>query len=208
MLLIINHKVSLQVIQVNSTGGYYYGLVMRFKRDSTNSNSTGHFYMSQSYFGRNRAGVSIHSTVYFIKLVNITVDSNRKALNMHINHGSVLTMENVNIVCNMGPLVITSSGESSMVEFHGSNTFADNTCTSTDSAYAIYSALYLSCCNVAFYGNTTFLQNKCRLGGAIYAKGAEINFQGNVVFLENRGDYGGAIMLYENVSVNCYWKIC
>ena len=116
MLLIINHKVSLQVIQVNSTGGYYYGLVMRLKRDSTNSNSTGHFYMSQSYFGRNRAGVSIHSTVYFIKLVNITVDSNRKALNMHINHGSVLTMENVNIVCNMGPLVITSSGESSMVE--------------------------------------------------------------------------------------------
>ena len=84
-----------------------------------------------------------------------------------------------------------------MVEFrfHGCNTFADNTCTSTDSAYAIYSALYLSWCNVAFYGNTTFLQNKCRLGSG-YAKDAEINF----VFLENRGDYGGAIMLYENVS--------
>ena len=53
---------------------------------------------------------------------------------------------------------------------------------------------------MAFYGNTTFLQNKCKLGGAIYAKDAEINFQGKVAFLENRGDYGGAIMLYENVS--------
>ena len=109
-------------------------------------------------------------------------------------------MENVNIVRNMGPLVITSSGEYSKVEFHGSSTFADNTCTSTDSAYAIYSALYLNRCNVVFYGNTIFLQNKCRLGGAIYAKDAEINFQGKVAFLENRGDYGGAIMLYENVS--------
>ena len=78
----------------------------------------------------------------------------------------------------MGPLVITLC-ESSLIEFHGSNTFADNTCTL---AYAIYSALYLSQGNVTFYGNTTFLQNKCRYGGAIYAKNALINFQGNVVF--------------------------
>ena len=108
MLLIINCKVSIQVIQVNSTGGYYYGLAMKLKGDSTNSNSTGHFYMSQSYFGSNRAGVSIDSTTYFIKLVNISVENNRKASKMHIKHGSVLTMENVNIVRNMGPLVITS----------------------------------------------------------------------------------------------------
>ena len=54
---------------------------------------------------------------------------------------------------------------------------------------------------MTFYGNTTFLQNKCRYGGAIYAKDAEINFQENVVFRENEGEYGGALMLYHNVSV-------
>ena len=145
MLLIINCKVSLQVIQVNSTGGYYYGLFIKLKRDSTNSNSTGHFFMSQSYFGRNRAGVSlsIDSIAYFIKLVNITVENNKKALNIIINHSSVLIMENVNIIHNIGPLVITFC-ESAVVEFHGSNTFADNTCTctSTDLAYQ-YIQLYI-----------------------------------------------------------------
>ena len=33
MLLIINCQVSLQVIQVNSTGGYYYGLFMKLTRE-------------------------------------------------------------------------------------------------------------------------------------------------------------------------------
>ena len=200
ILLVINCQVSLQVIQVNSTGGYYYGLFMKLTRETTNNNSTGRFFMLQSYFGRNQAGVFIDSIAYFIKLVNITVENNKKALNVIMNHSSVLIMENVNIIYNMGPLVITLR-ESSLIEFHGSNTFADNTCTSTDLAYAIYSALHLSQGNVTFYGNTTFLQNKCRYGGAIYAKNALINFQGNVVFLENRAEYGGALMLYQNVSV-------
>ena len=155
--------------------------------------------MSHSYFGRNQASVSIDSIAYFIKLVNITVENNKKALNVITNHRSVLIMETVNIIHNMGPLVpVITLRESSVVEFHGSNTFAGNTCTSTDSAYAI---LYLSQSNVTFYGNTTFLQNECSLGGAIYAKNALINFQGNVVFMENRGKYGGALMLYQNVSV-------
>ena len=55
---------------------------------------------------------------------------------------------------------------------------------------------------MTFYGNTTFLQNKGRYGGAVYAKHAEINFQGSVTFLENRGEYGGSLMLHQFGTVS------
>ena len=106
-------------------------------------------------------------------------------------------MENVNINHNMGAVVISSfSSEKAVVEFYGSNTFDDNNCT--DSAY---SPLHLSQCHATFYGNTTFLQNKGRYGGAVYAEHAEINFQENVRFLDNERDYGGALILSEETSV-------
>ena len=109
-----------------------------------------------------------------------------------MNHGSVLIIENLNINHNTGPLVITSSEKS----FNGYNTFTNNDCTDLE-----YSALNMWKSNVIFYGNTTFLQNKGRHGGAIIAKDAVINIQGSVVFQENEGKYGGALMLYQNVSV-------
>ena len=46
---------------------------------------------------------------------------------------------------------------------------------------------------MTFYGNTTFLRNNGRYGGAINADDVEINFQENVTFLKNKGQYGGAI---------------
>ena len=118
---------------------------------------------------------------------------------MFVNHMSVLTMENVNFNHNMGALEIISTEEVSMeqlaiVDFHGSNIFANN----TDSEFA---ALYLIQCRVTFQGNTTFLRNKGRNGGAIDSQNSEIYFQGNTMFLENEGEYGGALCLYENVSV-------
>ena len=80
-----------------------------------------------------------------------------------------------------------------MVKFYEYNTFADN--------YGMYSAVYLKQCNVTFYGNTTFLQNDCRYGGALYAEETKLNFQESVMFLENEGEYGGALMLHHIVSV-------
>ena len=115
---------------------------------------------------------------------------------MFITHSSVFTMENVNFTHNMGELWISCFGKSSIVEFYGSNTFAYNNCK--ESAHSV---LLLMQGNATFYGNTTFLWNKGRYGGAISAQDAEINFQGNVVFLDNEGEYGGALMLYQNVSV-------
>ena len=116
---------------------------------------------------------------------------------MFITHNSVFTMENANFIHNMGPLWISSFGKSSIVEFYGSNTFAYNNCK--ESAYSV---LHLMQGNATFYGNTTFLWNKGRYGGAICAQDAEINFQENVMFLYNEGEYGGALLLYQsNVSV-------
>ena len=62
-------------------------------------------------------------------------------------------------------------------------------------------ALSLRNCNVTFRGNTTFLQNNGRYGGALYADDVQINFQGNVIFMANEGEYGGALMLYRKVFV-------
>ena len=198
ILLRINCKVAIQVAEVNCTGGYYNGFALEFMGDFTNCISqvevTSHFYMSHGYFGRNSVGASMyfHSIIYSVcvRLKNITVENNSQALLVFTNPSSVLIMENVNINHNTGPLVIASFEQSSMVEFHGSNTFADNNCT--DSAYP---ALHLSHCSVTFHGNTTFLQNKHRHhnGGAIYANNAEISFKGNVVLMENEGEYGGVL---------------
>ena len=56
--------------------------------------------------------------------------------------------------------------------------------------------------NAIFHGNTTFLHNKGRYGGAICADDVDINFQGNIRFLDNEGEYGGALLLHQsNVSV-------
>ena len=198
MLLRINCKVAIQVTQLNCTGGYYIGFALEFKEDFNNCISqvevTSHFYMSHSCFGRNSVGGSmyLHSIIYSVcvRLKNITVENNSEAFLVSTNPSSVLIMENVNINHNLGPLVIASFKQSSMVEFHGSNTFADN--NYTDSAYA---ALHLIHCSVTFHGNTTFLENKHRYhnGGAIYADSAEINVKGIVVLMENEGEYGGAL---------------
>ena len=106
-----------------------------------------------------------------------------------MNAMSVLIMKNLNITHNMGPLIIISE-KSSMIEFHGSNTFSENNCTDS-----VYAALYLMQCNVTFQGTATFLQNKCRYGGALYAEDSEIKFHGSLLFLENEADYGGAVEL-------------
>ena len=200
ILLRINCKAAVQATQVHCTGGDRYGFRLEFIGKSTNYRSQVIFHMSHSYFGRNNVGALINFVfiTYFVrvKLENITVENNRQALEvLGMNHGSVLIMENVNINHNTGPLVIISS-EKSFIEFHGYNTFTKNDCTDL-----VYSALHMWKCNAIFYGNTTFLQNKGRDGGAIYAKDSEINFQGNVWFLDNEGGYGGALMLYQNVSV-------
>ena len=206
MLVRINCKVALQVTRVNSTEGNHCGFEFQ-EEDSTNCNSfevASHFYMSNSYFGGNYAGVSLHVSIsYSVKLENITVENNSKALSVSLRHSSVLIMKNINITHNMRPLTITSFGGFAMVEFYGSNTFADNACTSTDSVHYsdLYPVLHLKKCNVTFHGNTTFLQNKGRYGGAICAADVEINFQGNTMFLDNEGEYGGALMLYQKVLV-------
>ena len=106
-------------------------------------------------------------------------------------------MENVNIAQNKRPLVINTVEKSSVVEFHGSNTFANNDCKDLG-----YSTMHLIQCNVTFHGNTTFLQNKGRYGGVIYANSAVINIPGRVEFLENEAEYGGALILHQsNISV-------
>ena len=106
-------------------------------------------------------------------------------------------MENVNIIHNTGPVLILCMEESSVVEFHGSNTFADNNCK--NSSYATLHLMHN--CHVTFYGNASFRQNKGSYG-AVCANNAEIHFQGNVSFLDNEGEYGGALILHQsNVSV-------
>ena len=197
----INCKMEIQVTQVNLTEGHHNGLVLDFNGDSTNCNSievTRHFYISHSYFGRNTIGATLYIKYsVWLKLKNITVENNSKIFNVFITHNSVFTMENVNFAHNIGPLWINSFGKSSICEFVGSNTFAYNNCKES-----VYSVLHLMQGNATFYGNTTFLLNKGRYGGAICAQDAEINFQGTVRFLDNEGEYGGALLLYEsNVSV-------
>ena len=202
ILLWINCKVAIQVTRVSCTEGNPYGLTLKVEGDSTNCSSEVIFHMSHSYFGRNTVGASLYfnSIPYSIcvKLENITVENHiNRSLQVLMNPSSVLVMENININHNMGAVVISSFGsEKAVVEFYGSNTFGDNNCT--DSAY---SPLHLMECYVVFYGNTTFLRNKGRYGGAVYAEHAEINFQENVMFLGNRGEYGGALMLSEEASV-------
>ena len=196
MRLRINCRVAIQMIQINSTSGDYYGLTLKMKGNSTNCEPQVIFHILHSYFGGNIMGASLyfHSTTccVYLKLENITIESNALALEASINPSSILIMKNVNANHNTGPMWIWSFGKSSMVEFHGTNII-------TNSAR---SALHLKHCNVTFYGNTTFLHNRSRYhGGAIYAENVEINFQGSVLFLENRGEYGGALMLYQNVSV-------
>ena len=198
MLLRINCRVTIQVTQVNITGARYYGFVLELMTDYTNCTSfkaSRHFNMSNSFLGRNSMGASLFLDYFFsVKLENITVENSSRALDVFMSHSSVLIIKNVNINHNTGAMLISCSDESSVVEFHGSNIFADN----IDS---IDPALYLITCNVTFYSETTFLQNKGWLGGAIYAKDALISFEGNAMFQENEGEFGGALMLYENVSV-------
>ena len=204
MLFNINCKVTIHVTQVNCTGGHYKGLVLVFEQDFISCNSlevASQFYMSDSYFGRNDMGVSVSigHINYFasVQLKNITVENNSQALEMYINHNSVLIMENVNITHNMGPVLILAMEESSLVEFHGSNTFADNNCK--NSSYATLHLMHD--CHVTFYGNALFRRNKGSYG-AVCANNAEIHFEGNVSFLDNEGEYGGALILHQsNVSV-------
>ena len=193
MLLRINCKVAIQATQINCTEGYYYGLVLEHKGDSTNCSmeDISHFYMSHSYFGRNTIGakLSFDFTPYSVsvELENITVETSIRAFRVLMNAISVLIMKNLNITHNMGPFVIISE-KSSIIEFHGSNTFSENNCTDS-----VYPALYLMQCNVTFKGTATFLQNKCKYGGALYAEDSEINFQGSLLFLENEAENGGAV---------------
>ena len=172
MLIRINCKVGIEVTHVNCTRGHYYGLVFELNGDSTNCNlweATYHFYMSHSNFDGNSVGTSLifESAIYStsMKLENINMENHGPALQVLMNHSSVLIMENVNI------------------------------------RNSASTALKLWQCNVTFYGNTTFLQNKGRYGGAIYAEDAQINFHGSVVFQENEAEYGGALLLAQNVSV-------
>ena len=203
MLFNINCKVTIHITQVNCTGGHYKGLVLVFEQDFISCNSlevTSQFYTSDSYFGRNDMGVSlsIGRINYFasVQLKNITVVNNSQALEMYINHNSVLIMENLSIIHNTGPVLIIAMEESSVVEFHGFNTFADNNCK--NSSYATLHLMHD--CHVTFYGNASFRQNKGSYG-AVCANNAEIHFQGNVSFLDNEGEYGGALILHQsNVS--------
>ena len=206
MLVRINCKVAIKVIQLNCTEGYYYGLVLGSKGDSTNCRSlittncrsfeaARHFYISNSYFARNTIGAVLNLITYSacVKLENITVEHQKNAsLKIALNHSSTIIMENVNINHNRGAMrIISTNLETSLIEFHGSSTFADNN----------HQALCLYYCNVTFHGNTTFRQNKGRYGGAINAQNAAIHFQGTVMFLENEGEYGGALMLSAKVSL-------
>ena len=204
MLFKINCKVAIQVTQVSCTGGHIKGLVLEFENDFISCNSfeiTSHFYMSDSHFDRNDMGVSLSfAYIYYyvsVQLKNITVENNSQALEMYINHYSVSLIENVNVTHNMGPVLIMAMEESSKVEFHGSNTFADNNCK--NSSYATLHLMHD--CHVTFYGTTTFRRNKGNYG-AICANNAEINIQGNIRLLNNEAEYGGALILHQsNVSV-------
>ena len=204
MLLRISCKVAIQVTQLNCTGEHLYGLVLKMNEHSTNSNSFDFtFYMSHSYFGRNSIGASLHfdsiASSVWVKLENITAENTRtQALQVLMNHSSILILKNVNFNSNAGALLVEPLKDYLdsfyiKVEFYGSNIFADN----NDK----YSVLNLRNCNVTFYGNTSLLHNKGKCGGALSAKDVQINFQGSVVFQENEGEYGGALMLYQNVSV-------
>ena len=78
MLLWINCQVEIQVTQLNCTGGSRYGFKLKLKRDSTNCNSvevTSHFYMSHSYFGRNKFSAIMDVGSICVVLENITVES-------------------------------------------------------------------------------------------------------------------------------------
>ena len=203
MLVRINCKVTFQVTQLNCTGGYSDGLVLELMGDSTNCRSfevKRHLHISHSYFGRNTVGATLDfNTIKYsvwLLLKNITIENNSQALVVYMTHNSVITIENANITHNRQHVLITSYEESAMVKFHGSNTFANNNCKDL-----VFPVLRLIKCNVTFYGNTMFLQNNGRYGGAIYAEDAVINIQGRVMFMENEGEYGGALMLYQNVSV-------
>ena len=211
MLLRIKCKVAIQATQVNCTGGHYYGFVLEVERNSTNCKSQFFFHMSHSYFGRNTVGASLHfrSITYSanVKLQNVTVENNRQALTVQMYYTSVLIIENVNIKHNKGGLIISPLQDHWVpfrvkVEFHGTNTFLGN--NFTDSAYP---ALHLKYCNVTFNGNTTFLQNKGRYGGAIYADGTLINFQKSAVFLDNKGEYGGAVYARDSQIITTGQKL-
>ena len=206
ILVKINCKVAIQVIQLNCTEGYYYGLVLNSEGDSTNCRSLStincspfeaarHFYVSNSYFARNTIGAVLNLITYSacVKLENITVEhQNNASLKIISNHSSAIIMENININHNRGAMrIISTNLETPLIEFHGSSTFADNN----------HQALCLYYCNVTFHGNITFQQNKGRYGGAINAQNAAIHFQGTVMFLENEGEYGGALMLSAKVSL-------
>ena len=196
MLFEINHKVAIQVIQANCTGGHYFGFSLELRGDFTNSKSQVTFHMLQSYFGRNTIGVLLYfdsvSNSVSVKLENITVENNDQAFQVLMSHSSVLIMENVIVNHNMGPVFIRNSA----VEFHESNSFAENNCTDL-----IYPVLHLKQCSITFHDNTTFLRNNGRYGGAIYAEKAEINIQGNVVFLKNKGEFVGAVYVRDSVII-------
>ena len=187
MYFSINCKVAIQVTRVNLTGGHHNGLVLDFNGGSTNCSSIDarrRFYISHSYFGRNTIGATLYIKYsVWLGLKNITVENNSKIFDVFLTHHSVFTMENANITHNTGQLQINSLGKSTTVEFYGSNTFAYNNCKES-----VYSVLHLMQGNAIFHGNTTFLQNKGRYGGAICADDVDINFQGNIRFLDNEGE--------------------
>ena len=200
-MFMINCNVAIEVTQLNCTGGDYFGLIVK---SMPILSPLENFYIAivHSYFDRNAIHISVLLGCLYsrVKLKNVTLARNyniwnTRALEMFMNHRSVLIMENVNIIQNVGISWLATTN----IEFHGSNTFADN--KGGELRRSPYVSLHLSHCNVTFNGNTTFIQNKGRHGGAMYAEHTEIYFQGHVVFQENEGEYGGALLLYQNVSV-------
>ena len=115
---------AIQVIQLNCTEGYYYGLVLNSKGDSTNCRSfeaARHFYVSNSYFARNTIGAVLNLITYSacVKLENITVEhQNNASLKIISNHSSAIIMENININHNRGAMrIISTNLETPLFEF-------------------------------------------------------------------------------------------
>ena len=145
--------------------------------------------ISNSYFSRNKAAVSIwkvrEKLVIFENVSIFTNSEDDGALNSFSVSSSNVILKNTTFSNNE----FTASIKQSTIIFHNIN-FSEN--------MGEWGALYTQSSKVIFHGNNTFIRNKGKIGGAIYLKNATLIIEGSIEFLENEGYDGGALAFHSD----------
>ena len=129
-----------------------------------------------------------------VQLSDLTIiNSHSNILSVNIITSKLTLTGNTSFLTNQGSVSLISG----TIEFEDFVLISGNTAHKYESIFQVSDS-----CNVWFEGETMFIGNTGRQGGAISAYSSNLYFVGNVSFIGNSADNGGAISLKEGAVIN------